>query len=37
VHVTGIHRAAGSGACGCLDAGDKPRHDNGFGLFGSEH
>jgi hypothetical protein len=26
--VTGIHRAAGSGACRCLDAGDKPRHDN---------
>jgi hypothetical protein len=27
--VTAIHRAAGSGLCGCLDAGDKPRHDNG--------
>src|SRR5262245_18644241 len=29
--VTGIHRAASSGACGYLDAGDKPRHDNGVG------
>jgi hypothetical protein len=25
--VAGIHLAARSGACGWLDAGDKPRHD----------
>src|SRR5688572_11013615 len=36
VLVTGIHRAAGSGACGCLDAGDKPRHDNGASRKGDE-
>jgi hypothetical protein len=28
VLVTGIHLAAGSGARGWLDAGDKPRHDS---------
>src|SRR5205085_2377965 len=28
VLVTGIHLAAGSGACGWLDTGDEPRYDN---------
>jgi hypothetical protein len=30
VLVTGIQIAIGSGACGWLDTGDKPRYDNGI-------
>ena len=33
VLVTGIHRAAGSGAKGRVDTGDKPRYDTRFGSY----
>jgi hypothetical protein len=37
VLVTGIHRAADSGARGELDTGDKPRYNNCVRFVWSEH
>ena len=36
-HRHSSHRAAGSGACGCLNAGTSPGMTTGFVFFGSEH